>query len=487
MPLPGVDTDVGNIGQPIDMGFEIDPDAVWLAFASVIQGDETNDFLVGSDGWDEIHGGGGNDTAFGHGGMDRMFGGAGNDLLFGGDGHDRILGGFGRDHLFGDAGMDEMYGGPGADRMFGGDGDDLLYAENFRPMEIPADWDWSAEFLPKSDWDYLDGGAGNDTMLAGRRGVEMYGRGGDDRLSGSEADDWLFGDHYISDRARDLTDHGDDVIHGYGGRDWLVGGSGDDHLEGGLGSDTVYGEAGHDYLHAGMDDLQGAGAIDDSPDTLSGGAGNDVLIADGGGDVLFGNSHWDHLIGSASTDTLIGGMQGDHIFGGDGNDILIGDDENGFGRSRSYSLDDEIRARERHLDPESDVLNGGDGDDRIFGGLNDDRIYLSNGVDTVWGGLLRDRFYLSTDMTSPDRIMDFESEPVYQGADIILFDDFLGEGESIHSESVIAYRDGADVKLRLDTGELLPVVLVGSDAAFVTYGVGAMEFQAFVLDSDPMA
>jgi Ca2+-binding RTX toxin-like protein len=80
-------------------------------------------------------------------GADVIVGGSGDDQLFGGNGNDTINGGAGADSLFGGNGDDRLDGDGGADHFFGGRGDDVLV------------WD------PGDGSDVLDGGSGFDEML----------------------------------------------------------------------------------------------------------------------------------------------------------------------------------------------------------------------------------------------------------------------------------------------------------------------------------
>lgn len=93
---------------------------------------------------------------------------------------------------------------------------------------------------------FMDGGAGNDTVVGGSGGDRITGAGGNDRLYGGD---------------------GDDLIYGQDGDDVLFGGNGNDRLNGGTGSDTFRGEAGSDRVEAadGIADLiLGQGANDPS-------------------------------------------------------------------------------------------------------------------------------------------------------------------------------------------------------------------------------
>lgn len=86
-----------------------------------------SDASADADDADSIEGGQGNDTIYGETGADTILGGEGDDSLFGGDGDDRLYGGNGNDTVWGEAGNDTISGGGGADTLYGGDGDDLIH------------------------------------------------------------------------------------------------------------------------------------------------------------------------------------------------------------------------------------------------------------------------------------------------------------------------------------------------------------------------
>ena len=100
--------------------------------------------------------------------------------------------------------------------------------------------------------------------------VEVYGRGGDDRISLSAA------------MPNALTVRVPAILHGGTGNDSIIGGRGRDLIFGGAGFNTLIGLGGKDHLIGGPDDdrLDGGDGADtleggDGADTLTGGAGND--------------------------------------------------------------------------------------------------------------------------------------------------------------------------------------------------------------------
>ncbi|MEM9014440.1 MAG: calcium-binding protein [Pseudomonadota bacterium] len=216
------------------------------------------------------------DTFVGAAGDDALKGLGGDDVLYGADGDDTLIGGEGNDTLYG-AGflIDET--GLGRDSLIGGAGDDWLSAQ----ASFSVDGFFGST---------LDGGLGDDRLLAGE---------GDDSLEGGDGDDYL--------------SSGD-------GFDFLSGGDGNDTLLTGSGDDTVFGD--NTLLGGnGADSLQG----DVGQDLLNGGPGNDTLTGENGADILKGAGGHDRLNGGAGNDNLSGGNGADTLKGGGGSDQFIFD------------------------------------------------------------------------------------------------------------------------------------------------------------------
>ncbi|MGD1866888.1 MAG: calcium-binding protein [Phormidesmis sp.] len=95
-------------------------------------------------------------------------------------------------------------------------------------------------------------------MPRSRRGRSLFGRSGNDRISGGRGNDRIFGRG------------GNDTLKGRGGRDTLNGGSGNDTLNGGSGRDSLNGGSGNDTLNGGS-----------GRDLLIGGQGTDTFVIRG--------------------------------------------------------------------------------------------------------------------------------------------------------------------------------------------------------------
>jgi len=193
----------------------------------------------------------------------------------------------------------------------------------------------------------------------------------------------------------------------------------------------VFGRAGNDTITVN----EANGALPDA--ILAGGVGNDTLTGGSGNDMLFGQSDNDTLLGKGGNDLLFGGTGNDTLTGGDGNDQMFGqagddrmiwnpgDDSdlmeggagidtaeiNGGNANEMFALTaNGTRVHFDRLDPtpfsldigttEKIVVNMGSGDDTfsatgnlaslisltVDGGVGNDRIFGGNGADTLLGG-----------------------------------------------------------------------------------------------------
>ena len=448
------------------------------------------DKLFGKDGDDIIYGHGGADDLFGGGGDDRLLGGAGNDGLAGGRGNDWLDGGAGTDgaifdwshlrtsisftafshvgtkgwysliiggesdhyrgiekfaivgsqasdNLTGGAGDDWLYGGAGDDTLNGGDGADRFI---FKPttensVDIVEDFKGTQDRLVIESgineifFHHTDDGKGSAiTTLyrnADKTGAFAVLKGQHDLsttmvideqdnslkvteipnvnvIRGTENADRLIGTDGV-DEIHGLGEHdtlygkaGDDVIYGGDGADRLYGGDGDDWLYGGNGDDWLYGGNGDDWLDGG--DRDDRALFDWSDHTTSihftafdtlGSDGwykftmngetdslrniESVTIKGGAGDDILrsGSKQFVQLQGGVGNDTLYGGTGRANLSGGSGDDILYGE-------------------------AGDDGLYGGLGNDTLYGGAGNDFIYGSFGENILWGGIGNDEFVFNS-------------------------------------------------------------------------------------------
>lgn len=133
-----------------------------------VRGRAADDSLIGHDGPDRINGYRGNDTISGRGGDDDLWGGNGQDLLRGGEDDDQLSGGIGDDTLIGGQGEDVLFGDLGNDRI---DGTEQPATDTTGPQQTDN------KLLDERD--YLNGGDGDDTLIAGASDVVTPGLGQD--------------------------------------------------------------------------------------------------------------------------------------------------------------------------------------------------------------------------------------------------------------------------------------------------------------------
>jgi Ca2+-binding RTX toxin-like protein len=156
----------------------------------------------------------------------------------------------------------------------------------------------------------LDGGTGNDTLSGGN---------GDDRLNGDDGDDTLLGNG------------GNDVLHGGDGYDSLNGGVGTNAMFsdggagavlGGVGREVIFGGPNEDYIVVGQSIYGSIVHGGDGNDTIIGGPGIDTLYGEGGDDLILGGDLGDRIDGGTGADTIVGEIGRDNLYGNDGNDLL---------------------------------------------------------------------------------------------------------------------------------------------------------------------
>ncbi|MCB1490951.1 MAG: hypothetical protein KDJ77_03985 [Rhodobiaceae bacterium] len=230
---------------------------------NVLKGNGGNDILKGLNGADRILGGGGDDwlyvdnldtqvlggigtdrlivtsaagvtNAIGTNGIEIATGNIGNDRFYGGastanltvygrGGDDIINGGPGDDFFYGNAGADQLRAGAGLDRLFvdefdtvidGGAGDqDRVIVQQLASATVGVSIDMKA-----SNVEIAYGNLNDDTFDGSSSTValSLYGRNGQDVLTGGSANDRLFGDN--NDAAAG------DILNGGRGNDFLRGG-----------------------------------------------------------------------------------------------------------------------------------------------------------------------------------------------------------------------------------------------------------------------
>lgn len=243
---------------------------------------------------------------------------------------------------------------------------------------------------------FVDGGAGNDTILGGNGNDWLLGGDGDDQINGGWGDDELRGG-WGSDTLRGGL--GNDTVRGAGGNDWVYGGEGNDLVVGGADDDWLDGKEGADTIQGGT----GIDTVDYSARTVNlvirldnlpndGAAGeNDNVLTDV--ENIVSGSGNDLLVGSDAPNTFWAGPGNDTMDGGWGNDTLWGGDGFDTGDYSSRTMLQQLRINEGTGVPgEQDIphddiecLIGGAGDDWIQGADNDNLLIGNGGNDTLIG------------------------------------------------------------------------------------------------------
>lgn len=450
-----------------------------------VNGDNTNQGLVGRNGHDRLIGRGGHDRLDGRGGSDQLYGGSGNDTLIGRAGDDRLDGFTGHDVIYGGPAQDLLIGYSGADTLFGGDGDDLLLGGS-----------GNDKLMGENGNDRIEGGgginqlfgqSGNDLLIGGHEQDKLFGGGGNDvlagrsrndRIEGGPGQDKLYGgggdDVLTGQQDGDLLDgaEGRDQIFGGGGDDTLIGRQDNDRLDGGTENDALYGGGGDDILlgrqgndvldgYTGDDWMNGGGGND----VLRGAAGNDFLDGYDGNDSLYGGSGDDTLLGRqghdlmngyTGDDLLLGGPGNDRMFGGTGNDRLEG--SSGSDRLEGGGGDDVLAGQDHH-----DTLLGEDGADQLFGGSGNDWLAGGPGDDQLFGGDGNDTFVFDS---GHDIVVDFDC-----AVDRLVLETDRWDGNLIPGDVLFLYGTVQNGDMVLDFGPDHMLTLTGITDAAALAGV----------------
>jgi Ca2+-binding RTX toxin-like protein len=264
--------------------------------------------------------------------------GVGNNTIISGAGNDVLNAGAGNDLVKAGAGDDTIAVGAGADSIHGGAGNDNFFINNFS--------DTANTTITYSDPSKgsIVGGANNGTIFENIESVDFTSGSGNDYINVSAAT----GINFID------TGAGNDTILGGAGNENIMAGAGDDLILNGTGADTIDGGAGNDYLSiknagditntiisysnpANGSILGGSnngtifqnietvefttGSGDDSIDVSA--ASKSTIVAGAGNDTIFGSAIGaNQIIGGDGNDKIRGGVGNDTLTGGAGNDTF---------------------------------------------------------------------------------------------------------------------------------------------------------------------
>nr|MCH9780992.1 hypothetical protein [Alphaproteobacteria bacterium] len=279
----------------------------------------------------------------------------GDDLLVGGAGGDTFIGGLGSDaasyELASEGLVINLLGS--ADYITSGE----AVGDTFNSIERVVGSAYADTIVASSYLITLDGGDGDDLLVAGANASSFIGGSGTDAVSYENSSQYINieyssqdnrfigsaaagGDYFDSIEQFIGTSYadwitiqdyaGDVTISGGEGNDIISGGHGDDHLEGGGGDDTLVGGTGGDAFvgGAGTDTASYASSTQGlviSLQTVSDDSEVHALSfssnGDAEGDVFEGI---EHIIGSDYADTIVADDSGMILDGGDGDDLLVG-------------------------------------------------------------------------------------------------------------------------------------------------------------------
>lgn len=310
-------------GEP---GFDSLPEC--FGRRATILGSPGDDRIEGTRRRDVIVALGGDDVVIGLGEADYVCGGAGDDrvrsthsgfpAVWGidlGQGDDRVRvvnadllrGGFGSDRMIFERGPGDVAGGPGADYLRSMMRNHPYYPENapclsYRgaagPVRVNLARGWArGEGRDRlvNFW-CLTGSRHSDILLGTDRGDGIDGGPGSDVVRARAGNDAVDGGVHAD---RLYLGPGSDYGLGSTGRDRLYGEEGDDNLEGWSDSDYIEGGPGNDEIYAalfcaiGSNSYDTSGLMDDDPNELFGGPGDDYLVGDRGNDRLDGGEGYD--------------------------------------------------------------------------------------------------------------------------------------------------------------------------------------------------
>jgi Ca2+-binding RTX toxin-like protein len=295
---------------------------------------------------------------------------------------------------------------------------------------------------------------GGTPTVANTTLIQIFGRGGNDRLTLDEANGAL-------PKANLFGEAGDDT---------LTGGSGADTLNGGPGNDTLLGKGGFDVLLGGPDN-----------DTLTGGDGDDQCFGEAGDDRFVWNPGDDTDLneGGGGTDTVeVNGGNGAEVFTTTANELRVRFDRldpapfsldmgtceklvlKANGGNDSFSATGNLAPLiQITVDGGAgdDTLLGSNGADVLLGGDNNDFIDGRQGNDVVWGGAGDDVFQWDPgDGNDTIEGQDGTDRLVFFGADIAENIDIVANGGRI-----LFLRDVANVTMDLDDVELIDFRALG--------------------------
>ena len=229
---------------------------------------------------------------------------------------------------------------------------------------------------------------------------------------------------------------GNDILHGLGGNDTLNGDGGDDKLYGGAGADTLNGGAGADHAYYTGSSVGVLVRLH---------AAHAVKYGEAEGDTLTGI---EHIVGSNHNDVLAGDGEDNYLDGGDGDDVLYGGPAGGDDMMYGGNGDDRVFGGRGN-----DILTGGAGNDVLKGGPGEDTLIADgDDLDVLFGGTEQDTFQFFPSDLGGGTIRDFTD-----GEDVIDLTEFTGIN-SMNDLDIISH--GGNVRIEVSGSDYLTTIIL---------------------------
>ena len=345
------------------------------------QGGDGNDVIAGTVGGDTQAGGKGDDLMFGARGDDSQSGGEGNDALFGGDGDDTLDGGAGNDDLHGGKGSDLLIGGAGIDTAQYDDSSDNYVVQAWvSEIDGVQSNGFTVTDLRDESVDTLIGiesigFSDKDVSLE----VSFEPRDWQNTIVGTPFGDVIdahsLGHSKQATTASDNIDGGagDDLILAGDGDDWIRHSEGNDTVDGGAGFDTynVFDLSTNYKLYAG--EANGTVVLERKSD------GQKTTLSDIEGLWFDGDKYWTNLGVSVWLAPGQNEWDSNGINGSVAGEVLDADK-----MADQAAIDQNLPSGKPAT--YRDWINAGEGDDLILAGKGGDNIQPGGGNDTVDGG-----------------------------------------------------------------------------------------------------